>query len=72
MIKLYETQSFLKECSTTVENCTENEGKVYIKLKESIFFPEEGGQYADTGVLEYADKSVNLIDGQIVDGEIIL
>ena len=71
MIKLYETQSFLKECNTTVESCTENEGVVYIKLKESIFFPEEGGQYADTGVLEYADKCVNLIDGQIVDGEII-
>lgn len=71
MIKLYEKQSFLKECEAIVTECYKKEDKVYIKLNQSIFFPEEGGQYADTGVLEYDGKTVKLLDGQIVNGEII-
>ena len=71
MIKLYEKQSFLKECEAIVTECYKKEDKVYIKLNQSIFFPEEGGQYADTGVLEYDGKTVQLLDGQIVNGEII-
>jgi len=78
MIKLYEKQSKLKECEATVVDCYVNNGEVYIKLDESIFFPEEGGQYADTGVLEYCDSadasvvhSVRLLDGQIENNEII-
>ncbi len=76
MIKLYETNSFIKECTARVISCEEKNNLVYIKLDESIFFPEEGGQYADTGLLEYVDangenNSVKLLDGQIVDGAII-
>lgn len=94
MIKLYEKQSNLRECEATVVECTRKDNEVYIKLDQSIFFPEEGGQYADTGVLEYTvpthsatldeaenkttsgeavnnKKIVKLLDGQIVDGDII-
>ena len=91
MIKLYETNSFLKECKMQVKSSWENNGKYYITVDQSIFFPEEGGQYADTGIvrivelpknLENSDcedaaenvsagLEVKLIDGQIVDGEVV-
>ena len=48
MNKLYETQSYLKSIITTVEASEEADGKYYIIPADSIFFPEEGGQYSDT------------------------
>lgn len=51
MIKIYETDSYQREVSTTVTECFRENGKIYLRLAETIFFPEEGGQYADTGVL---------------------
>jgi len=78
MIKLYEKNSFLKENDAYV---TFSEGDV-IQLDETVFFPEEGGQYADTGVLKVlmlpdgetgnlmVGDEINLIDGQIKKGEI--
>lgn len=51
MLKLYEKNSYMRECTATVQDSFENNGKYYITLDQSIFFPEEGGQYADTGVL---------------------
>ncbi len=78
MEKLYEKQSFLRECKSTVIYCEKENDEVYIKLDKSIFFPEEGGQYADTGILELLDSNENstgiavkLLDGQIRDGKII-
>lgn len=84
MDKLYETQSYLTECSATVISCTadvssfetsefgENRDFSQIRLDRSIFFPEEGGQYADTGRLITADKEeIRLLDGQIVNGEVV-
>lgn len=69
MIKLYEKNSFMKECGAEVVSCEVKENKVYIKLNQSIFFPEEGGQHADAGILEYSEngelKQVKVIDGQI-------
>ena len=51
MIKIYETDSFRRELSSVVTSCIQENGRIYIQLSETIFFPEEGGQYADTGVL---------------------
>lgn len=76
MIKLYEKKSYLKECKARVIFCERRGEKVCIKLDETIFFPNEGGQYADTGVLEYTTDAgqtecVNLTDGNIEDNDII-
>lgn len=75
MIKLYEKDSYLTENETRVTSCTEVEGEYYITLRESIFFPEEGGQNADTGsiyimpgLLETADDQYNAI--RLLDGKL--
>ena len=47
--KLNETESYLKELKTKITECSREGDSVYIKLQETIFFPEEGGQYSDTG-----------------------
>ena len=51
MKKLYEKNSYLKENITVVTECVENNKEIFISLEETIFFPEEGGQYADTGTI---------------------
>ena len=64
--KIYEKQSYLRELTTVVTENTCEDGHIYVKLKETIFFPEEGGQYSDTGVLVYGDKKVNVIKGELI------
>ena len=64
--KVYEKQSYCREIQTVVTDCTVENESVYIKLGKSIFFPEEGGQYADTGTLTYEDKTVQLLDGELL------
>lgn len=64
--KIYEKQSFINEYRTEVSDCIIEDGKVYIKLKESIFFPEEGGQYSDTGYITCNGKTVNVLKGEIL------
>lgn len=64
--KLYERQGYLREYVTTVTDCAEQDGQVYIKLKESIFFPEEGGQYADTGTISTKDRTVRVMGGELI------
>lgn len=81
MKKLYETKSSLRSNRTTItysEAIANDDVAEYglIRLDESIFFPEEGGQYADTGTLTVVDackgfaagEEVTLLDGQIEDG----
>ncbi len=70
MKKLYETQSYLKETDTIVTSCTAHKKHYLVTLQETIFFPEEGGQYADTGWLEKEGQRISLLDGQLRDGEI--
>ncbi len=71
--KIYERRSYLKELTTTVTDSFSDNGKNYIKLKATIFFPEEGGQYADTGKLDYSGKTVRVLNGELIgnasDGE---
>ena len=68
MIKIYETDSYKRECESTVTSCFEDRGNIFITLDQSIFFPEEGGQYADTGLLILPRKEIKLSGGQIKDG----
>ena len=64
--KIYEKQSYIKEYRSVVSDCIIENDKVYIKLQESIFFPEEGGQYSDTGTILYDDKTVQVLKGEII------
>jgi len=64
--KIYERQSYIKEYRTKVTDCWREDTSVYIKLEETIFFPMEGGQYADKGVLEYDNSTVEVIDGELI------
>ncbi len=63
-VKLYETDSYIKEFTATVLSCEENNGKYFAELDRTAFFPEGGGQNADTGKIDGA----NVLDVQIKDG----
>lgn len=63
-IKLYETDSYVKEFTATVLSCEEKDGFNSVVLEKTAFFPEGGGQSADTGKIEDA----NVLDVQIKDG----
>lgn len=41
-----------------------NDGKVWIRLRETPFYAESGGQVADTGVLSKADEELRVLDVQ--------
>ena len=64
--KLYEKNSYLKEYKTTVTACIREGDSVYIKLADSIFFPEEGGQYSDRGTITSEDREIRILKGQLL------
>ncbi len=66
MNKLYETDSYIKECDTVVTDSITTPDGYFITLRDSIFFPEEGGQYSDTGRIISGEYEFDLTDGQIV------
>ena len=49
--KLYEADGLLSRFEATVIDCTEVDGNFDVELDRTAFFPEGGGQDADTGVL---------------------
>ncbi len=63
-IKLYETNSYIKEFTATVISCDEKDGEIFVVLDQTAFFAEGGGQPADTGKIE----DVNVFDVHIKDG----
>ncbi len=63
-IKLYENYSYIKEFAATVVSCEEKNGSYYVVLDKTAFFPEGGGQSADTGTMGEA----NVLDVQVKDG----
>ena len=52
--KLYYVDSYIKEFEATVLNCFEEGDGYTVVLDRTAFFPEEGGQSADTGVISDA------------------
>lgn len=60
-IKLYETDSYIKDFNATVLSCEEKDGSYYVVLDRTAFFPEGGGQDADRGKIGNA----NILDVQI-------
>lgn len=65
--KLYYQDPYLFSFRATVRSCTESAKGFEVILDRSAFFPEEGGQYADSGLL----GGINVIDVQEKDGEIV-
>ena len=49
--KLFYEDSFRQEFDAVVTECKEQEGTYLIVLDQTVFFPEGGGQSADTGML---------------------
>lgn len=68
MIKLYEKNGRLAENTTKVTCFLEVNSEYYIGLEESIFFPEEGGQNADTGEISWENNIINVLDGKLYKG----
>lgn len=65
--KLYYKDSFIKSFEAEVVSCREENGRYAVVISKTAFFPEGGGQFADAGML----GECNVLDVQIVDGEII-
>lgn len=65
-IKLYDLDSHLCQFEATVISCEKNGDNYEIILDKTAFFPEGGGQEADTGVIGDA----NVLDVQILSGVI--
>lgn len=62
--KLYYQDSHRKEFQATVVSCEPYKQQYRIVLDRTAFFPEGGGQYADTGMLD----AVNITDVHEKDG----
>ena len=57
--KLYDADAYCKAFTATVISCEEAEdrkGLYAVVLNKTAFFPEGGGQYADTGTLQEFKK----------------
>ena len=65
--KLYDKDSHIKAFTAKVIDCRKNENGFEVILDKTAFFPEGGGQYADTGKIGEADIN----DVQIINGEIV-
>lgn len=71
MKKIYETNSYCREIDTKIESFWEEQDSYYVMFEETIFFPEEGGQYADTGYfLTEQEEKVCVLDGVMKDGKV--
>ena len=66
-IALYDVDAFAKEFEAKVLSCTEYENGYKVVLDRTLFFPEQGGQTSDIGVL--GDGKVS--DVQIENDEIV-
>lgn len=64
--KLYDIDSHLSEFSATVLRCDEINGKFQIILDKTAFFPEGGGQPADTGLISTAQVADVQIENGII------
>ena len=66
-VKLYDINPYRDEFEATVVSCTEKDGKFEAVFDETLFFPEEGGQDADKGVIYVTgvSKEIPVLDVRI-------
>ena len=64
--RLFYEDVYIREFEAIVLSCEEKDGKYYVILNETAFYPEGGGQPADKGTIE----NIPVIDVQYVDGEL--
>lgn len=65
--KLYEEDAYLREFEAEVTGCVPAEGGWLVTLDRTAFYPEGGGQPADTGTLGGA----RVLDVHEQEGEIL-
>jgi len=62
--KIYEHDSYCRSFSAIVESCTEEKSFYKVALNKTAFFPEGGGQAADSGTI----NGKKVLDVQMQDG----
>ena len=69
--QLYYQDSYIKDFEAVVLSCIPNGNHFEAVLDRTAFFPEGGGQCADTGVLHIVNREIQVFDVQERNGEII-
>lgn len=69
--QLYYQDSYIKDFEAVVLSCISNGNHFEAVLDRTAFFPEGGGQCADTGMLRIEDRKIKVFDVQERNGEII-
>lgn len=70
--KLFYQDSRIRKFTARVESCRETEKNQYeVVLDRTAFFPEEGGQYADSGRLVQGEQEIPVLDVQEKNGILI-
>lgn len=76
-IRIYDTEPHAKEFDAKVLGCHAENGAFYVELDKTAFFPEGGGQAADTGTLngikvtdvqEKGGVILHKVNGEIAEG----
>lgn len=65
--KLYDTKPYDTRFQAEVVDIYTDDDKTAVVLDKTLFFPEEGGQSPDKGVLSLGNKEVKVVDVQIKD-----
>ncbi len=65
-IKLYENDAYIKEFEATVLSCEECKDGYLLELDKTAFFPEGGGQQADTGFINDSKVTDVQIKNEII------
>ena len=65
--KLYYQDAYQKEFDAMITKVAEKDGKMIVALDATAFYPEGGGQGADTGMIQVGDATFRVIDVQETD-----